>query len=361
MSHAQEIVVQVNDKLENENDIVFSSSDDLVSCVSSSASDQESVIYTTSIVQSPIDTSPNTPTDLMANCDQILPNYNEAIKSKNNLHKVQNEFPKNNNETRPTKKIVKALSEKLLKNKANQQTVTMPGGSALPLTNENNGTSPSAIIHDNSVSDPMDKSEEFRNVSTGILTAPTQESSVTTSLTTQETTDMSHRLGGASTVVEVDPVTLHMSVSHNSCFPEVLVPNMHHLASLQSTTHSVPEPQNTTPMRQNSYPSTTNTYYNHNNNYMYQTSPLENQIPDRDMMLERFIQQQQFYQEQHHVQTPAHPQTYPYAMNMKENYTMKSPDSGYHEPCLSPTEQHNAMVCKDFLFYLIIYLVEVYI
>jgi hypothetical protein len=54
----------------------------------------------------------------------------------------------------------------------------------------------------------------------------------------------------------------------------------------------------------------------------------------------------------YHVQTPAHPQTYPYAMNMKENYTMKSPDSGYHEPCLSPTEQHNAMVCKDFLFYL---------
>jgi hypothetical protein len=38
---------------------------------------------------------------------------------------------------------------------------------------------------------------------------------------------------------------------------------------------------------------------------MYQTSPLENQIPDRDMMLERFIQQQQFYQEQHHLQTPA--------------------------------------------------------
>jgi hypothetical protein len=46
-------------------------------------------------------------------------------------------------------------------------------------------------------------------------------------------------------------------------------------------------------------------------------------------------------------------------MNMKENYTMKSPDSGYHEPCLSPTEQHNAMVCTHFLFYLIIYLVEV--
>jgi hypothetical protein len=52
----------------------------------------------------------------------------------------------------------------------------------------------------------------------------------------------------------------------------------------------------------------------------------------------------------------------PYFMHkFKENYTMKSPDSGYHEPCLSPTEQHNAMVCKDFLFYLIIYLVEVYI
>ncbi|XP_076093814.1 uncharacterized protein LOC143064677 isoform X3 [Mytilus galloprovincialis] len=341
-----------NREVRNENDIVFSSAEDLSSCITTSASnhDSDDVIYTTSIVQS--QTTPHQTSDscIITNCDKILPNYNESIKHKNNGSKHQNDIHRNIYETRPTKTIVKALSEKIMKNKVSQQGVTMPPSSTVPLTNENNGISASAMSRDDSVSDPIEKPEDFQIVSTGTLTAPNTESPVTTSLTTQDNSEnMSHRLG-SHTVLEVDPVSLHMSVAHNNCYPDMLVNNLQHLVSLQqSTGTSIQEPITTTPMRQNSYPVTTNNFYSQNTNYMYPpvTSSLENQVADRDIMLERFIQQQQFYQEQqqqHHQ--PAHPQTYPYATNIKENYTMKSPDSGYHEPCLSPTEQQNSLFYK---------------
>lgn len=343
-----------NREVRNENDIVFSSAEDLSSCITTSASnhDSDDVIYTTSIVQS--QTTPHQTSDscIITNCDKILPNYNESIKHKNNGSKHQNDIHRNIYETRPTKTIVKALSEKIMKNKVSQQGVTMPPGSTVPLTNENNGISASAMSRDDSVSDPIEKPEDFQIVSTGTLTAPNTESPVTTSLTTQDNSEnMSHRLG-SHTVLEVDPVSLHMSVAHNNCYPDMLVNNLQHLVSLQQSTGiSIQEPITTTPMRQNSYPVTTNNFYSQNTNYMYPpvTSSLENQVADRDIMLERFIQQQQFYQEQqqqHHQ--PAHPQTYPYATNIKENYTMKSPDSGYHEPCLSPTEQQNSLVSTIF-------------
>lgn len=322
-----------------ENDIVFASTKDLVS---SGASHHDSVAYNTSMVQSTIGT---TPSDII-NCDKILPNYSESIKLRTSAtRQIQNDLQGHIFENGPTKTIVKALSEKLLKNKANLQNVrgvTMPGGSAVSLTNESNGISTSAINRENSASDSTEKSEEFQNVSTTTLTLPSTESTVTTSLTSQDTTTMSYRLA-TQTVLEVDPATLHHTVGQSNCFSDMVLPNMHHLASLQS--NCVSDLQNSTPMRQNPYPVTTNSFYNQNGSFIYSpvSTSIENQIPDRDMMLERFIQQQQFYQEQPPQQAPP-TQMYPCAITGKENYTMKSPDSGYHEPCLSPIEQQNALV-----------------
>lgn len=335
---SHEVDIDNNEK-DIESDIVLS--EEIVSVVSSGVTNHDSVIYTTPIVQSPIETPPCE----IINCDKILPNYSESIKLRNSAtRQMQNDVQEHIFEKGPTKTIVKALSEKLLKNKANLQNtqcMTLPGGGAVSLTNENNGMSPNAINRDNSASETTEKPEEFQTVSKSTLSAPNTESTVTTSLASQDTTTMSYRFA-TQTVLEIDP-TLHQTVGN--AFPDMVVPNMHHLASLQS--NGVPDIQNSTPMRQNSYPVTTNSFYNQNGSFLYSPVPtsLENQIPDRDMMLERFIQQQQFYQEQHHQHQQAPPATlYPCAIAGKDNYTMKSPDSGYHEPCLSPIEQQNALV-----------------
>ena len=71
-------------------------------------------------------------------------------------------------------------------------------------------------------------------------------------------------------------------------------------------------------------------YQNTNNQYVYQLTPPSDM--DRDMLLERYIQQQnQYYQEQTSLQYQG--------QQTKESYSMKSPDSGYNETCsVSPQE-----------------------
>ena len=74
-------------------------------------------------------------------------------------------------------------------------------------------------------------------------------------------------------------------------------------------------------------------YHNPANQYVYQiTPPLDSNV-DRDILLERYIQQQQqYYQEQVNMQYQG--------QHIKDNYGIKSPDSGYHESCsVSPHEQ----------------------
>ena len=84
------------------------------------------------------------------------------------------------------------------------------------------------------------------------------------------------------------------------------------------------------------YPATTN-------QYVYQLTPPLDSSVDRDILLERYIQQQQqYFQEQMGMQYQT--------QQMKDNYGIKSPDSGYHESCsVSPHEQAN-MVSTIFSF-----------
>ena len=88
-------------------------------------------------------------------------------------------------------------------------------------------------------------------------------------------------------------------------------------------------------------------YPNTTNQYVYQITPPLDTSVDRDILLERYIQQQQqYFQEQMGMQYQAQP--------MKDNYGIKSPDSGYHESCsVSPHEQANmvsmSILIEDFV------------
>ena len=92
-------------------------------------------------------------------------------------------------------------------------------------------------------------------------------------------------------------------------------------------------------------------YYNHGqDNHQQYVFPSPRghlgQPEGRDIMLERYLQQQnQFYQSQQHVgyQFPPPPNHV-----TKETRNMKSPDSGYSDACVSPKHQVNA-VC---IFYI---------
>ncbi|XP_069126198.1 uncharacterized protein [Argopecten irradians] len=116
--------------------------------------------------------------------------------------------------------------------------------------------------------------------------------------------------------------------------PVQIIQNVH--TTYQSNINANPS-HNVTPVRQNSYPSS----YPSANGYMYPalSSPSsEGQTPERDSMLERYIQQQQYFHENQ--------QLYPYVVKDNQNYAMKSPDSGYQEPCLSPNNV-KAIAYKD--------------
>jgi hypothetical protein len=81
---------------------------------------------------------------------------------------------------------------------------------------------------------------------------------------------------------------------------------------------------------------------NNVNNYTYplgDPSTENHNIVDRDIMLERYIhQQQQYYQQDQPHQFPQYCNG-----NVKDSYNMKSPDSGFHEPCVSPTDGSTAV------------------
>ena len=81
-------------------------------------------------------------------------------------------------------------------------------------------------------------------------------------------------------------------------------------------------------------------YYQNNFQYVYQLTPPLTQSTDvdRDLLLERYIQQQNaYFQEQ---TANLHYQGH----QAKDNYGMKSPDSGYNETCsVSPHEQSHVV------------------
>ncbi|KAK3089720.1 hypothetical protein FSP39_005877 [Pinctada imbricata] len=263
-----------------------------------------------------------------------------------------------------TKKIFKSLAEKILRKKVQKlqttaDTVTTSANSDVPVQT-NSGMIQSWTELDGKLS---------IDLSAVTSTIPSVDPLQTTSTTT-----MSQCLQSGLPVSSVPVIpdnlnfnSMNMSVqtSQEQCFtgfPDIrpvdfrqTIPaiNLNQNAQqIPNTQQSMPAVhQQHTPARQNSLPvtscnySTTNSYWNTSvtppqNGHM--TPQNGHMTPEEgSVMLERYIQQQQFYQEQQQQQT-----MYPYPLSMKENYAMKSPDSGFHEPCLSPPDA-NQMGYKD--------------
>lgn len=91
-------------------------------------------------------------------------------------------------------------------------------------------------------------------------------------------------------------------------------------------------------------PSINNVYNYPTSNYAYPTSPSNGLTLETEKqnspMLERYVQQQFAYNNQYQQ----------YMTNGSENYGMKSPDSGYQEPCLSPSNGTLVSILKTYFF-----------
>ncbi|XP_033738957.1 grainyhead-like protein 2 homolog isoform X4 [Pecten maximus] len=258
-----------------------------------------------------------------------------------------------------TKRISKALNEKILK-KLNQQTmVNNVNNCAMAVSSAScmNGyvQDPQSNIHvgNNLPLYPV-KSEILQDYShmNGNV-SPVDDTSMSilpleTAIATSVMTD--HMAQSAPSSVLCDTISgLQMPVNTSALQhqqqpgqytyspgvqPVQIIHNVHTTYQSNINTNSA---HNVTPVRQNSYPPS----YPSTNGYMYpalSSPPSEGQTPERDSMLERYIQQQQYFHENQ--------QLYPYAVKDNQNYAMKSPDSGYQEPCLSPNNV-KAMAYKD--------------
>lgn len=242
-----------------------------------------------------------------------------------------------------TKKISKALNEKILK-KLNQQTMVNHSNNCVMAVSS--ASCLSGYVHESQSNMHLNTNLQPYSVKNEMLpeysqmngdVSPVNDNSLAIlPLTTSTMTDHMAQSATTSALCDTMSASLQMPV-HTSAlqqqtgqytYPDDVRP-VHHLhnvnttyqSSMNTTTQSV----NVTPNRQNSYPPT----YTHPNGYMYpalSSPPAE--APDRDSILERYIQQQQFFHDQH--------QMYPYGVKDTTNYAMKSPDSGYQEPCLSP-------------------------
>ncbi|KAJ8306359.1 hypothetical protein KUTeg_016904 [Tegillarca granosa] len=248
-----------------------------------------------------------------------------------------------------TKKIFKALTEKILKNKINQHLNANCSDAGTSASGDVNGFIQDSLDLTTKLTTFTVKHEGFLNELN--VDGENVDNTPPLSRTTAVTGSVSQpaiTVQTETTVLSKDPVPINMT-STAGLFPQdprsvSVVPSLPTNMQCQSNMQAI------TPIRQNSYPAAAQSgmYYNNMNNYIYPLgiSPNGNQYVDRDIMLERYIQQQQeqFYHDHHlHQQQqppPPPPQqhNFQYGVSMKENYAMKSPDSGFHEPCLSPTE-----------------------
>ena len=260
-----------------------------------------------------------------------------------------------------TKKITKALNEKLLKKLSQQTMVHHNINAACGLHSSQNNVNLNSYAHDAlhmNVKSYIAK-EEAIMTSCGYLNP-----NIGSELDNGHTVSLPALSSTLSNTVSECPVTLPMDTlamtlpqivsspedvdpSQQPVYsyqggvavqPVQVVQNIHttYQTNVQTAQHGN---QHATPARQHSYPGYNFSGNTNNGVYMgYQysdTSPTDS-TPDRDVMLERYIQQQQ--QQQYYAEHSAHAYTYGIS-GMKENgnYAMKSPDSGFQEPC-SPTE-----------------------
>jgi hypothetical protein len=242
-----------------------------------------------------------------------------------------------------TNKIKKALHDKLRKN----QTVH---GHQDVLLNETSVTT-SDSISSNSYSPggvPVLETCELQPISVSTNSPTGSYSEEQTAL--QESVAMSLGMPMACAASthsnSISPLDINMHHTAEQCYPGMVDLRPTQILAGQSEQdllHNTGIHHQT--IRQNSYSASNQCHSSNysNNGYIYPiTPPQMNHSPPNNEIMERYLQQQQQQQQQ---QQPYHPEQSPgygfYGVSMKDNYAMKSPDSGYQEPCLSPTEQMN--------------------
>ncbi|KAK3606177.1 hypothetical protein CHS0354_010815 [Potamilus streckersoni] len=263
-----------------------------------------------------------------------------------------------------SRKLIKALTEKILKKKMTQQqnvnvctemtrTILSPSTS----TADVNG-----FMEDNrNLTDKMTdfsmKQEEFRDGLHSTLTSVALETSVNIPLSSNSSNislppllstqsisvdTIQHVSIAVSSVSQVSQDLISTTQSQLSA-PHVSGQCYEMLQPVQCVqTMDEQQSENAAPLHPTYYyppPSSQHTSCQYPSNKQcisLSMTPLS--TTDRDIMLERYIQQQQQYY--HQAQTQ---QNYPYPVAVKDTYNLKSPDSGFHEPCISPSDAPNLM------------------
>ncbi|XP_062592697.1 protein grainyhead-like isoform X2 [Saccostrea cucullata] len=236
-----------------------------------------------------------------------------------------------------TNKIKKALHEKLRKNQSNPDI----------LLNEASATTPDSISGYSQDAVAVLETTELQPISVSTNSPTGSYSEEQTDL--QESVAMSLGMSMACAANtfsnSISPLDIAMHHPHEQCYPGLLdATRPNQIIAGQSEQGLL---QNNgvhhQTIRQNSYPVSSCQSSNYaSNGYIYPiTPPQMNHSPPSNEMMERYLQQQQQY---HPEQSPSYGY---YNVSMKENYAMKSPDSGYQEPCLSPTDQINMMYNQD--------------
>ena len=264
-----------------------------------------------------------------------------------------------------TKKIYKALAEKILKNKTQQKAKTSTETPTTSVTSNASSQCTNGMIH--TLTDLEGKlTIDLTSVTSGDQSAdPSQTAPVTTMSHCLQTSLPVSTVPVISDALTFNSMNMSVQTTQEQCFagyPDIrpidfrqTIPaiNLNQNSQHVQNTHQPPvqqmqQQQQQTPLRQNSLPVTScnsMSYTNSTNNYMYPpvTPPQNGHMTSEEssIMLERYIQQQQqFYQEQQQQQQQT---MYPYPVAIKENYAMKSPDSGFHEPCLSPPDANQVV------------------
>lgn len=294
---------------------------------------------------------PDSETIQAINTIELRPGQSSQVNNQRVIYDTQtSEEDNTTDEHRPngiTKKISQALTEKILKKRNSNNMVH--GTNSCSMVVSSAGGMNGYIHHDNSMQ-MNSKHGQYAAVKSETLLGDFDHEINGCDIATQMDNSNSMNISPLRTTLEL-PVSLPLTTASDLCGDTVqqqpismtmssvheqqgqipyqslqLVQNVHTTFQSNITPQtSVQTIQSSTPVRQNSYTPTNsamNYYGNGSGYYPMGTSP------DRDIILERYIQQQQYFQE-----VP-----YQYGIKEQNNYAMKSPDSGFHEPCLSPTE-----------------------
>nr|XP_022317386.1 protein grainyhead-like isoform X2 [Crassostrea virginica] len=243
-----------------------------------------------------------------------------------------------------TFKIKKALHEKLCK----KPSVQINQDSLL---NDPPVTSSGSASPDGYSPDPVLETGDLHSLS--VSTNSPTESFSEEQTTLQDSVVMSLGLPmscAATTLTNsISPLDITMHHAHEQCYPGLMEVRPHQILAGQSEQELLQSGGlHHQPQGQASYPVSSCQSTNYaSNGFIYPITPPQiNHSPPSNEIMERYLHQQhQQQQQQYHTE---HSPSYSYyGVNIKENYAMKSPDSGYQEPCLSPTDQINMMYNQD--------------